>query len=160
MGAIPVAGLVHGGGLSRAWCARLQPDGVPEWVITCARGQAGADGIGDDVAGRCLEVIVLSQRVIVECPAPQCTVAPAGAVGGARAGRFQSFHDGFKRIAFTQLQQPMCVIRHQHPGQQARVTQVLRSFEASRRSTGGIKITKDGLAALGACGQMVNMVRQ
>ncbi len=97
---------------------RSEPDRVPERIITDVGDQPGPERIGDEVTRGCVQVVVFAQRVVVVAAAPdRCVMLPL-IVHRTRCARFHAGHGVGQRGDAPQLQQPMCMIRHQHPGQQ------------------------------------------
>ncbi len=120
--------------------ALLQPDAVPEWILAQSAHETRTQWIGDKVAGSHQQFPLVSQCVLVECPSPHSTTASQRAIGAARACTLQPGHDARQAIVLAKLQQPMRVVRHQHPCKHLRIPEAATIVEATCCGARGIEI--------------------
>src|SRR5699024_1844389 len=95
---------------------RLQPGGVPEGVWVDVVDKAGANGVGDDVAGGVLQVLVLAQGMIVEGARPQRPVRLPCMARFRRHG-LEPLDGTRQRLVAIQADQPVEMVGHQYPGE-------------------------------------------
>jgi hypothetical protein len=139
----------------RAQGALLQPDAIPIWVLACMVDGLGAQWIGDDVAGRCADIFIVPQCVIVEAPSPD--LRGLLRLPDALAGNsLETIHHQRKVISFAKFDQSMPVIRHQHPAEQTCITPCLGFDHQSTCCLGEIHIEKPWSAIHRDCRQQID----
>ena len=115
----------------RAQGALLQPDGIPERVIAKPLDQARTQGIGDEVSRGTDYTLIIAYRMVMECATPYRTLRTHCEIHAAAARGLQSACDCAQRIALAELQQPMRMIRHQHPRQHRCISKKSPIFECT-----------------------------
>ena len=68
-------------------------------------------------------ILITTQHMVVVGPCPHCTDLVTGLINITGTCRFQTADNDIKRILFAQSNQPMHMVRHQHPRQHLRITQ-------------------------------------
>ena len=143
--------------LQRLRNAVRDPHGVPERVVAHAFHPPCPDGIRDQVTRRSPHVTFPTQQALVIRPCPERTGTPRISVIGARCGGLDPVHDRRKMIAVANLDQPMSVVRHQHPRQQPRFAVDVRVEMAARGPASGCEFLEEGLAPNGGRSHQVHM---
>ena len=136
------------------------PHGIPERVVAHALHPSCPDGIGDQVTRRIPHIIIPAQQTLVIRPCPERTGTPRLFVVGTRGGGLDPVHERGKMIAVAHLDQPMPMVRHQHPRQEPRFAVDVRVEVAARGLAGGCEFFEEGLARQGGRGHQVRMARQ
>ena len=136
-----------------------QPDCIPERVVTHARHKAGADRVGDDVARGGLQIVDVTQGMVVEGAVPDRPGPFKRGVGRAGTGGLESVDDLGQAVPLAKLQQPVGVIGHQHPSHQTRIAEQRRVLETTARSAGGLEVSEDRRARQRGHGQVINLSR-
>jgi hypothetical protein len=136
------------------------PHRIPKRVVAHAFHQPCPDGIGDQIARGSSYVIVPTQQLVVIRACPERSGTPPVFVVGARGGGLDAVHDRGQMIAITDLDQPMPVVRHQHPRQQSRIAADVGVEMAARGRAGGCEFAEEGVARQGGRGHQVRMAWQ
>lgn len=138
---------------------RLQPDGIPERVGDYPFHQAGAHRVADQVSRHRAQVFLVAQGMVVVRRCPQRAVPAEHAIGRARTGRFEAADHLRQRIAGAQFDQPVRVVRHQHPGQRRGIAPHLPATQATANRAGSHKVGKERRPVVGGTRHVVNVTR-
>ena len=91
-----------------------QPHRIPMRILADPRHQAGAQRVGDDVAGEGEQIVLLSHSTIVESPLPALDLRHAQFAVHRGGGVRLETPDQARQIARGQFDQPVQMIGHQH----------------------------------------------
>ena len=133
------------------------PHRIPERVVAHAFHQPCPDGIGNQITCGPLYVIFPTQQMLVIRACPERSGTCPLFVVGSRSGGLDAVHDRGQMIAITDLDQPMPVVRHQHPRQQSRIAVDIGVEMAARGRAGRGEFAEEGLARQGGRGHQVRM---
>lgn len=127
----------------------LKPDRIPERIVTQPPDQPSPQRIGHDIARHTEQILLGSQAMIMEA---RHSDTPLGARALSRhptARRLQPIHQSSQAVHLAQLNQPMGMIRHQHPGEHMAVTKEPWRFETAGSRTASGKVAEYRLAVTG-----------
>ncbi len=73
---------------------------------------------------------------------PEFSAPAQNTIGRTGAGRFNTIYDQIKRMLFTELDEPMRMIRHQNPGKHVGIAENSTVFETASSCATSFKIDK------------------
>lgn len=114
--------------------------------------------IGYHITGHAPQVFFPPQTVVVVCWLPDGPLSLQNPIDITCAGRFETIHHQAQGVIFAQLDEPMGVIRHEHPGQHAGIAQQGALFETTGGRTARLEISEKTLPANRGAGHQIDMV--
>lgn len=117
-------------------------------------GQAGAQGIGDDVARNTTQVFIVAQCMIVKSALPNLLSENQRHLGLVHSNRLG------QASIFFKLKQPMNMIWHDDESQSLHMVRDISVMQTAHRCARCNKMSKNRLAGCSNGGYQIGMIRQ
>ena len=140
--------------------APSQPHRIPKRIVPNPPHQSCPYRIGDDIPCHRLNIFFGSQSMVMIGRRPQGSLRLSDRIDAASTRRFETEQQLVQAETLTQRNQPVNVIRHQHPGKQPGVTKQTRVVEGTGSHARQMEIGEQRLALHGGGGEKIQLARQ
>lgn len=110
-----------GSGHAANQARQLKPHHIPKWIVTHPADQSSPQGISHNVTSRSHQCFFASNSTVMKTWHPEPPTGRTNLASHTATCRLQTIDQTGQVIRLTKLDQPVRVIRHQHPCQHAAV---------------------------------------
>lgn len=148
-----------GSGHAANQARHLKPHHIPKWIVTHPVDQPSPQGISHNVTSRSHQCFFASNSTVMKTWHPEPPTGRTNLASHTATCRLQTIDQARQVIRLTKLDQPVRMIRHQHPCQHAAIPQQKAIIETARRSTCHRKLAKHRATITGYAGKQISHAR-